>query len=72
MSTLLYICSITSPKPSTIFALYLYIVNSKFADSKISFDVELLPTTIHNRKELMDFYLKGAQYGYSKIYTGVV
>ena len=56
----------------TFFVWITYIVNSKFADSKISFDVELLPTTIHNRKELMDFYLKGAQYGYSKIYTGVV
>ena len=48
-----------------------YIVNDRFADNKISFSVEFLPTTIHNRKELMDAYLKGAQYGYSKIYTGV-
>ena len=48
-----------------------YIVNDRFADNKISFSVEFLPTTIHNRKELMDVYLKGAQYGYSKIYTGV-
>ena len=48
-----------------------YIVNDKFSDNKISFDIEFLPTTIHNRKDLMDVYLKGAQYGYSKIYTGV-
>lgn len=48
-----------------------YIVNDRFADPKVSFSVEFLPTTIHNRKELMDVYLKGAQYGYSKIYTGV-
>ena len=48
-----------------------YIVNDRFADTKVSFNVEFLPTTIHNRKELMDVYLKGAQYGYSKIYTGV-
>ena len=48
-----------------------YIVNDRFADAKVSFSVEFLPTTIHNRKELMDVYLKGAQYGYSKIYTGV-
>ena len=28
-----------------------YIVNDRFADNKISFSVEFLPTTIHNRKE---------------------
>lgn len=54
------------------FATWLtFIVNHYYSNPSVSFDVEFLPTTIHNRKELMDTYLKGAQYGYSKIYVGV-
>lgn len=48
-----------------------FIVNERYSAPALNFDVEFLPTTIHNRKELMDTYLKGAQYGYSKIYVGV-
>lgn len=48
-----------------------YHVNRLFGNDKIYFDVEFLPTTIHNRKEMMDTYLKGAQFGYSKFYAGV-
>lgn len=46
-------------------------VNRLFGNDKIEFDVQFLPTTIHNRKEMMDTYLKGAQFGYSKFYAGV-
>ena len=48
-----------------------FLLNDKFGDAKIQISVTLLPTTIHNRADMMDLYLKGAQYGYSKIFTAV-
>lgn len=48
-----------------------FIINDKFGDTKLKFNITMLPTTIHNRADMMDLYLKGAQYGYSKIYTAV-
>lgn len=46
-------------------------VNRLFGNDKIAFCVQFLPLTIHNRKEMVDTYLRGAQSGYSKFYAGV-
>lgn len=48
-----------------------FIVNHIYGNSKISFSVDILPISIHTRKDMQDAYLRGAQYGYSKIYAGV-
>lgn len=45
-------------------------INRRHANSKIAFDVEILPLTIYNRKEMAGLYLQGAQFGYSKMYAG--
>ena len=52
-------------------AFLTYHVNKKFADKKIFFEVTILPITHYNREEMFDLYLKGAQYGYSKILAGI-
>jgi len=55
-----------------IFANFLtYHVNRKFMDKKFFLEVTILPITHYNREEMFDLYLKGAQYGYSKIMAGV-
>ena len=48
-----------------------YQVNKKFVDKKFFLEVSILPITHYNREEMFDLYLKGAQYGYSKILAGV-
>lgn len=48
-----------------------YQLNYRYGDDKMSFDVQVLPVTIHNKKEMSALYLNGAMYGYSKFYGGV-
>ena len=57
---------------SKMFSTFLsYHANKKFADKKVFLEVTILPITHYNREEMFDLYLKGAQYGYSKILAGV-
>ena len=57
---------------SKMFATFLsYHANRKFPDKKFFLEVSILPITHYNREEMFDLYLKGAQYGYSKIMAGV-
>lgn len=57
---------------SKIFATFLsYHSNRKFIDKKFFLEVTILPITHYNREKIFELYLKGAQYGYSKIMTGV-
>ena len=57
---------------SKIFATFLsYHSNRKFVDKKFFLEVTILPITHYNREKIFELYLKGAQYGYSKIMTGV-
>lgn len=46
-------------------------LNEKFARTGLTFDFEILPTTVFNRKDLQSSYFSGAQYGYSKMFAGV-
>lgn len=46
-------------------------INEKFARTGLTFDFEILPTTVFNRKDLQSTYFSGAQYGYSKMLAGV-
>lgn len=49
-----------------------YQTNLKYGDnSKYYFEVNLLPISHYNREEMLDIYLKTAQYGYSKILVGI-
>lgn len=48
-----------------------YHINRKFSNQKFFLKVSILPITHYNREEMFDLYLKGAQYGYSKILAGV-
>ena len=47
-------------------------LNDKFARAGLKFDFELMPTTVFNRQELQTTYFRGAQYGYPKMFAGVV
>ena len=46
-------------------------LNDEFARTGLTFDFEILPTTVFNRKDLQQSYFSGAQYGYSKMFAGV-
>lgn len=48
-----------------------YHINQKFVRPGVSFDFEILPTTVFNRQDLQNTYFRGAQYGYSKMFAGV-
>ena len=48
-----------------------FLLNDEFARTGLTFDFEILPTTVFNRKELQSAYFSGAQYGYSKMFAGV-
>lgn len=48
-----------------------FLLNDEFARKGLTFDFEILPTTVFNRKDLQSAYFSGAQYGYSKMYAGV-
>jgi hypothetical protein len=56
-------------KPAATFLTYH--INKKFSTKKFFLEVIILPITHYNREEMFDLYLKGAQYGYSKILAGV-
>lgn len=46
-------------------------LNDMFARKDVTFDFEILPTTVFNRQDLQTSYFRGAQYGYSKMFAGV-
>lgn len=46
-------------------------LNYRFARTNLTFDFEILPITVFNRKELQGSYFQSAQYGYSKMFAGV-
>lgn len=46
-------------------------LNDKFSRPGLSFDFEILPITVFNRKDIQQSYFSGAQYGYSKMFAGV-
>ncbi|MCK9482520.1 MAG: hypothetical protein M0R38_12330 [Bacteroidia bacterium] len=49
-----------------------YQTNLKYAEkNKYYFEVSLLPISHYNRNEMLDIYLKAAQYGYSKILVSI-
>ena len=48
-----------------------YLLNKKFARNGLTFDFEILPTTVFNRQDLISNYFRAAQYGYSKMFAGV-
>ena len=49
-----------------------YHINDKFSRTGLTFDFEIIPTTVFNRNDLQTAYFRGAQYGYSKMFAGVV
>lgn len=54
------------------FATFLsYHANRKFPGKKFFLEVTILPITHYNREKTFNLYLQSAQYGYSKIMTGV-
>ena len=48
-----------------------YLINSRFSRTGLTFDFEILPTTVFNIKDYQGQYLSGAQFGYSKMRAGV-
>ena len=48
-----------------------YHLNNIFSRKGLTFDFEILPTTVFNRQDLQTAYFRGAQYGYSKMFAGV-
>ena len=48
-----------------------YQLNKRFARKGLTFNFEILPTTVFNRQDLQSAYFRGAQYGYSKMFAGV-
>ena len=46
-------------------------INQRFSRTGLSFDFEILPTTMFNIKDYQSMYFQGAQYGYSKMRAGV-
>lgn len=47
-------------------------LNKRFTRAGLSFDFEFLPTTVFNRQDIQNNYFRAAQYGYSKMFAGVV
>ena len=48
-----------------------FLINERFKRPGLTFDFEILPTTVFNRSDLQSLYFRGAQYGYSKMFAGV-
>ena len=48
-----------------------YLINSRFSRTGLTFDFEILPTTVFNLNDYQTQYLSGAQFGYSKMRAGV-
>lgn len=46
-----------------------YQINKRYGNTQLSFNVEILPTTIYNKQKMAALYLNGAQYGFSKMYA---
>ena len=46
-------------------------INQRFTRTGLTFDFEILPTTMFNIKDFQNMYFTGAQYGYSKMQAGV-
>ncbi len=46
-------------------------INQRFTRTGLTFDFEILPTTMFNLKDYQSIYFQGAQYGYSKMRAGV-
>ena len=46
-------------------------INQRFVRTGLTFDFEILPTTMFNIKDYQSIYFQGAQYGYSKMKAGV-
>lgn len=49
-----------------------FLINDHFSRRGLNFDFEIIPTTVFNRQDLQQTYFRGAQYGYSKMFAGVV
>lgn len=69
----------TIKKDETLMIAYLNVyetwikfhLNDMFSRKDVTFDFEILPTTVFNRQDLQTSYFRGAQYGYSKMFAGV-
>jgi hypothetical protein len=48
-----------------------FLINTRFSRTGLTFDFEILPTTVFNIAEYSTQYLSGAQFGYSKMRAGV-
>lgn len=48
-----------------------FLINSRFSRTGLTFDFEILPTTVFNIKDYQGQYLQGAQFGYSKMRAGI-
>lgn len=48
-----------------------FLLNDRFARTNLTFDFEILPTTVFNRQDIQQNYFRAAQYGYSKMFAGV-
>ena len=48
-----------------------FLLNERFARKGVTFNFEILPTTVFNRNDLQSAYFRAAQYGYSKMMAGV-
>ena len=46
-------------------------LNYKFSRIGLTFDFEILPTTVFNRKDIESSKFNGAKYGFSKLFAGV-
>ena len=47
-------------------------LNKRFNRQGLTFDFEIIPTTVFNRQDIQSNYFRAAQYGYSKMFAGVV
>ena len=48
-----------------------FLINSRFSRTGLTFDFEILPITVFNQKDFQTEQLSMAQFGYSKMRTGV-
>jgi hypothetical protein len=49
-----------------------FLINTRFSRNGLTFDFEVLPLTMFNKSDYQKWYFQAAQYGYSKMYAGVV
>ena len=48
-----------------------FLINERFSRTGLTFDFEILPTTVFNIEQYQSQYIQGAQFGYSKMRAGV-